>query len=196
MADKYKLVVSYTTRPIRENEIEGREHYFITDKEADKLLKENKVIAYTKIGETGYRYFTLENNLVNSNCYIIDPTGIKDLKKRFLELRKRIKIIYIYTPSIIRELRAKNNRSDYNTSYKKRCEQEDKQFSEFERNKNYDKVILNVGSFESSVESLVNYMDSVYKKDTLFLIVGRTCSGKDSLTNNAIKILNKSENTK
>ena len=50
------MVVSYTTRPKRENEANGREHWFISDETADNMLRNNDcVLGYTKIG--GVRYF-------------------------------------------------------------------------------------------------------------------------------------------
>ena len=38
--EKYKLreVVSYTTRPMRDNEVEGREHYFISKDKMTELI--------------------------------------------------------------------------------------------------------------------------------------------------------------
>ena len=38
------LVVPYTTRPIRDGEKEGREYHFITDRRAEELLAEGKIV--------------------------------------------------------------------------------------------------------------------------------------------------------
>ena len=63
-----KPIVSYSTRPPRYSEVNGREHYFISDKEADELLETKDVIAYTKIGN--YRYFVTEECIEKGNIYI------------------------------------------------------------------------------------------------------------------------------
>lgn len=60
-------IVSYTTRPTRPGETNGVEHYFVTDAQADAIMKQHTVAAYTEIG--GYRYFTIIRQL----CYIEDP---------------------------------------------------------------------------------------------------------------------------
>ena len=70
-------VVSYTDAPKRTDQTEGKEHYFLTPEQFDKVLKEQTVIAYTKIGETGYRYCaTLEAITADKVLYIIDPAGV------------------------------------------------------------------------------------------------------------------------
>lgn len=78
LGGKAKAVCSYTTRPKRENETEAVDHYFVTKEEFDKIKKENEqnVLAYTKIGEHGYEYMALINELDTSNIYIINPNGM------------------------------------------------------------------------------------------------------------------------
>lgn len=138
-------IVSYTTRPKREGEQDGVEHYFISKTKAEKLLKTSKTLAYTKIedpksGKEGYEYFTLLDSLNTANTYLIDPNGIKNS-----ELREYVDIlvIYIHTPSFIRKRRAKK-RSDYDEKYKDRVINEKKQFDEFRINREYDIRIENL----------------------------------------------------
>ena len=47
-------VISYTTRPKRDTETNGKEHYFISDKEMDQLEKSNNIFAWTRIGNIRY----------------------------------------------------------------------------------------------------------------------------------------------
>ena len=72
--------------------------------------------------------------------YIINPNGIKYIKEHFKDLE--LKIIYVYANEKTREQRVKN-RSDYESSYKKRCESEDEEFKEFEENQEWDYIIEN-----------------------------------------------------
>ena len=69
------MLVSYTTRPKRNSETDGVEHYFITEEEyLDNYVTKPK-LAYTEIN--GYRYFTLEESIKPGKkyIYIIDPNG-------------------------------------------------------------------------------------------------------------------------
>lgn len=76
---KFKLVVSYATRPMRNYETNGKEHKFVTEQEATRILIYNDPVAYTRIGK--YEYFVIEPQIKGSdnNLYIIDPQGIYSL---------------------------------------------------------------------------------------------------------------------
>lgn len=147
---KFKPVISYTTRPKRENETDGVEHYFVSKEKFNYLKSKKKILAYTKISSRenpdGYEYMALKNELKKANIYIIDPNGIETLKKMYPHIR--LKIIYIYSSMEQREERAKKYRSDYNEEFHKRMEQESEQFEIFRSKKKYDYVIHNVDSCE------------------------------------------------
>lgn len=95
--DILKPVVSYTTRPMRPTETNGKEHIFITEEDLKFTFDEREFAAYTEIN--GYKYFTTFQQLRECNAYIIDPIGInsllfnKNAKSRKLELF----VIYILT---------------------------------------------------------------------------------------------------
>lgn len=136
-------VISYATRPMRDGEVNGREHYFITDEDANQKMKDGNVIAYTKIekpGIKGYEYFVTEESIGNSNLYVIDPNGIEYMKSKCPDTE--LLIVYIHTPSFIRRLRAMK-RSDYRTSYDNRVKSEKEQFKKFKKEKRYDIKIRN-----------------------------------------------------
>ena len=135
----YPLVVSHTTRPKRDNETNGVEHWFDSKEEFDTLMQNNTVIAYTKIGE--YEYCaTLED--IEDNCiYVIDKNGIDYLKKNFSD-KIKLYIIYIYCDDYIRKSRA-SVRSDFCTEWDKRNKNEDAQFTEFEANRKWNLLIDN-----------------------------------------------------
>ena len=140
-------VVSYTTRPIRENETNGVEHYFITKEESDKIKQSNELIAYTKIGEVEY-YATVEE-LLKKDIYIIDPQGVRYFKSKKDILNKyniSIVTIGICLPLEERKNRCMNTRSDYNTAFDKRVESEKWDFIRFRTDIEFDYLIHNKDS--------------------------------------------------
>lgn len=178
-----KPVVSYTTRDKRVNETDGVEHYFITPEVAAEKLKTEHILAYTKIGEIEY-FATLEA-INDSNLYIIDPKGIAYLKENFPNLNT--KVIYIKTDDNLRMKRAAaRDNEDFMKSFKSRCEDEDEQFTDFEKAEQYDLLLLNnndgsdcITAFrEFVIKSEKEYLTSG-KDKPLYLVVGRTGSGKD-----------------
>ena len=73
----YKVLCSYTTRPKREGEIDGVEHYFV-----EKCnIPHDKMLAYTQYG--GYEYWVAIEQVKNKSIYVIDEDGLKALCKRF-----------------------------------------------------------------------------------------------------------------
>ena len=135
----YPLVVSHTTRPKRDNETNGVEHWFDTKEEFDTLIQNNTMIAYTKIGE--YEYCALLEDIGDNAIYIIDPHGIEYLKQNFKN-QINLKIIYMYCDEYIRRARA-STRSDFKIAWEDRNKAEDEQFTEFEMNRPWDLLIDN-----------------------------------------------------
>ena len=73
----YQVLCSYTTRPKREGEIDGVEHYFV-----DKChIPHDKMLAYTQYG--GYEYWVTIDQIKNKSIYVIDEDGLKVLCKMF-----------------------------------------------------------------------------------------------------------------
>ena len=119
-------------------EVNGREHYFISDKEADELLETKDIIAYTKIGN--YRYFVTPECIEKGNIYIIDPEGIENLETNHPEYD--LYKTYIKTSLPKRIWRARK-RSDFKTAYFKRVRSEHKQFKKYEDEEGYDVLFNN-----------------------------------------------------
>lgn len=75
----WKAIVSYTTRPMREGETNGVEHWFV---DSSRVPESRKMCAYTVFGN--HQYWTewkqfLENNV---NVYVIDEKGLINLRSK------------------------------------------------------------------------------------------------------------------
>lgn len=58
-----KRIIPYTTRPIREGEVEGREYHFCTEKDVQRLDQENRIVelrAYNTVYGV-WKYFTVDD---------------------------------------------------------------------------------------------------------------------------------------
>lgn len=86
----FKIVISHTTRPMREKEKQNVEHVF-HDEEPKAIQRK---IAYTIYG--GYSYWITEDDLDERkiNVYIIDEVGYEYLKENFSSILD-IRILYI-----------------------------------------------------------------------------------------------------
>lgn len=74
-----KPIVMYTTRPMREDETDGKEYFFTSDKDVEAYQAENKIIemrSYNTI-QGLWRYYTLDDGQIDRNSddkYVIIAT--------------------------------------------------------------------------------------------------------------------------
>lgn len=161
-----KPVLSYTDRPIRQGEQNGKEHVFLSKEEMTEFLNSNKkdIAAYTQIGETGYRYCAMTSVIDRSDIYIIDPNGLKEFKERTGD---RYNIISIYIDCPLKERRKRTEgRSDAASKFEARVAAESDQFAKFREEHGYDHVIDN-GSMSTIYRSAMTLADifRYYKND-------------------------------
>lgn len=73
---RFNTIVSYTTRPIRENETDGIEHWFVSDND---MPEPKDMLAYTQFDK--YHYWANHSQVSknNINVYVIDEKGLENL---------------------------------------------------------------------------------------------------------------------
>lgn len=99
MEDKFKIpsIVSFTTRPMRTGETNGKEHYFVADTD---MPSKNEMIAYTLFG--GYHYWACKSQVPESMCsYVIDEKGYVELKERFSETYDIVPVLLTRPKSLL-----------------------------------------------------------------------------------------------
>lgn len=134
-----KQVISYTTRPRRDNE--GDTHIFVDEADFEQMNQAGVVAAFTQIGE--YKYWTTIDQLEDADIYIIDYEGLKTLRKLNLPNIKLVSV-YINVPDNIREERALNKRKDDRLKFRARDFAERQQFREMLKNADFDYAISNI----------------------------------------------------
>ena len=151
----YKKVISYTTRPMRDVDTNGVNHWFVSDKEMDELEKKD-LIAWTKTGDVRY-CATIDSLTEDTMIYIINPDGVRWFKKHYKGSEVNIIVIGIYLPLEERKRRCKD-RSDFNSSFIKRVKDEQKDFDKFRLNGEFDFLIKNTDSNITAkiIESIIN----------------------------------------
>lgn len=104
--NKLKFSVSVTTRPPRNNEVDGVDYYFISDEQYDKYKAEDAFYEYVD-SQYGNRYATLRSevdsflNVGEDVIFDIDWVGARQMKEK---APKDVVTIYMLPPSI-KELR-------------------------------------------------------------------------------------------
>lgn len=93
----WPVLCSYTTRPMREGEVDGREHYFVEHFD----VPFTKILAYTHYG--GYDYWTSIDQGEDTAIYVIDEAGLVGLKKNHPDIE--VFSVYVYSLIPIRLMR-------------------------------------------------------------------------------------------
>lgn len=127
----FKYCVSYTSRPKRENEEDGKDYKFVDD----KFFEENKELFYEIDDFNGWKYGTLKSDFEASDLFIMTVKGVNGLSHN--DRNRSIVIFLNPPPSIIKERLCSRKDAD-NPS--RRIETDNKDFDNFT---NFDIEIKN-----------------------------------------------------
>ena len=130
----YTNIVSHTSRPMRENEVNGIDYHFVSKEEFNNMIDNNEMIEYRNYetnwngrGETwfyGVKKFTPKNiNYV----IVMDLMGAESIIRHFGE--KNCIVIYLYASDKIRKIRAIKRGSFDETEWNRRLIADYKDFS-------------------------------------------------------------------
>lgn len=133
-------ICSYTTRPMRPGEVNGREHWFVGH---DHKIPE-KPLAYTFFG--GHHYWTEESQVADTRfcTYVIDERGLVELREKWSD---KYEIISVY---IIRD-----NMDDISEERKER----DKDRWPYDLD-NFDIILHNNSDLNSFIKSAISTIAS------------------------------------
>ena len=77
LASKYGItkVITTTTRPMRQNEVNGRDYFFVSKERFEEMIKDNLFVEYTNYN--GNLYGSTKDQISPDKCVVIDPAGLK-----------------------------------------------------------------------------------------------------------------------
>lgn len=152
---EYILSVSYTTRPIRPNEVNGKDYYFISEEEFNQGIENDEFLEWGEF--SGNRYGTkkqsVKDSITNNNKVIfkLDTVGALKVKRMMPEAT----LIFIAPPSLEElEARLRGRNTESEESIRKRMGVIK---SEMENSKQFDYIIVN-DKVDNAVHSLENIL--------------------------------------
>jgi guanylate kinase len=158
-------VVSYTTRPIRPSEQDGREHYFISEEKMAELVADDKnLFAYVKFPETGYEYCASldKDEQAQDWVYIIDPVGIQYMKEKHPEMD--VVAIYVDLPEE-EILKRAAGRGDSPEAVRARLDSEREMMDDYHKGGGWDAVIRNTMPLESVLRKVDTVLDVMLNQE-------------------------------
>jgi guanylate kinase len=143
--------VSATTRKKRENEVDGKDYFFLSEEEFLSRISNDEFVEWEKVYDYYYgtfRYFIDETITAGKNIILeLDVNGAIALKKIYNEAN----LIYILPPDI-EELvkRLKNRRTESKADLQKRIERAKMELSQKDK---FDYLVLNEDLEKAIIET-------------------------------------------
>lgn len=108
----YKKIVTYTTRPIRPGEEDGKTYHYISDEEFKTKASEGFFAEWKSyLSAQGLWYYgsaVEDYETKKDSVIILTPRGLKDVQDKFLD----VKVIYLYANSKTIAARMKHRKDD------------------------------------------------------------------------------------
>lgn len=155
---KDNKIVTSTTRPKRDGEVEGEDYYFLSEEEFEHLVSSDKIIAVTKYAGNYYGIHEDElfSRLEEGDAYVIlDYHGALDMMYQWDE--KCYIFIYSDFHGVIMRLK---DRGDSKADIKKRLSNIEE---ELEYRHGYDYIIKNI---QGRKEYTVDIINSIIKSES------------------------------
>ena len=156
---KFKRIITYTSRPMRNGEIQNKSYHFITENDfKDKI--NNNFFAEWKIYHTvsgNWYYGTALKDLENADensVIILTPDGIRDILEL---LDKKPKCIYINSPDEVIEERLLL-RGDDEREAKRRLQHDSEDFMNIEKLVDQEFLNLNNTNIRDICENIVMWL--------------------------------------
>ena len=166
--NKFKISISHTTRKPRSTEKNGRDYFFIKNKEFKKLIQDKKFLEYAKVFKNYYGSLKEKviNKLKNGENVIfdIDWQGTRQIRNK--KLKYKIITIFILPPSKeeLFERLLKREKKD-----KKIANERMRQFKDDVLHwKDYDFAVIN-DNIEKCYKLIINFINSKKNKKSKVL---------------------------
>lgn len=152
----YPKVVSYKTGPMRDSDVEGVTHFFISDEEMDALEDKGGLIAWTRTGDVRY-CATVDQLKEYISIYIINPDGVRWFKENYKGEDLNIIVIGLYLDLETRQSRCRL-RSDFESTFENRVLAEQNDYDRFRLDGEFDYMIKNEDSNKTAfvIYSILN----------------------------------------
>jgi len=151
----FDISISYTTRPMRHNEVNGRDYYFVSEDTFKEMIGKSEFVEWAKVHDNYYGTSKTELERITSSgknvILEIDVKGAESVKNIF---RDMVVTVFIIPESFkTLELRLASRATDSDDVIAKRLKNAKE---EIEKITLYDYVIINRDEMlEEAVESLV-----------------------------------------
>lgn len=113
--DKFKKVVTYTTRPMRKGEVNGKDYHFVSEDKFQKLIKNDFFVEHAKYRNWSYGIAKKDCINAKDNVAILTPAGLRALKR----IGADVKSVYLYVDRRSRLISILTRGDDIDEAYRR-----------------------------------------------------------------------------
>jgi len=149
----FHKMITYTTRTMRDGEVNGVDYHFITFKDFKKKLSQNYFLETSQYNEN--HYGTAFKDAEIDKVLIVDPSGANNIHKKLMD---KIVIFYLKTKKTVREERM-IQRGDSLIDIEKRLIMDDELF----KAENIDHIDFDIDTSTLTQLELAGLINNMYK---------------------------------
>lgn len=152
----FNKIVTYTTRPMREEDINGKTYHFISEEQFNDMIEKNLFAEHASYN--GWQYGTAKEDCTNDKVVVLTPHGLRQLKKN-----KDLNILsfYINVPRRDRMIKILERGDDIEEAYRRNLSDVG-QFDGIEDEVDY---VINNPGYEKDIMAMArNVLSSAHEK--------------------------------
>lgn len=163
----FSKVVTYTTRPMRDGEIDGVDYHFIDNNKFNELVEQNFFVEHANYRD--WQYGTAINfNKDEDKVIVLTPAGARALRayaEKHTEFQKYLMVIYLWVDRRSRMIKIIQRGDNIDEAYRRNLSDVG-QFDSFKRETDYtiDNENYKKNAFEVYLE-LSNLIETMKKKN-------------------------------
>jgi guanylate kinase len=96
---QYQRIITTTTRPIREGEINGIDYHFVSEDEFMSLVKNDMFVEWEKLEINGHLYGAQKSSVIETDLIpviIVEPNGLLTWQEKAKEIGFKVFSVFVY----------------------------------------------------------------------------------------------------
>ena len=110
----FNKIVTYTTRPMRKEDVDGETYHFITEEQFNDMVEKNLFAEHASYN--GWQYGTAKEDCTDDKVVVLTPHGLRQLKKN---IDLKIISFYIKVPRRDRLIKILKRGDDIEEAYRR-----------------------------------------------------------------------------
>lgn len=95
----YQRIITTTTRPMRDGEVNGIDYHFVSEEEFMSLVKADQFVEWEKLEINGHLYGAQKSSVIETELtpvIIVEPNGLRTWQQKASEIGFKVFSVFVY----------------------------------------------------------------------------------------------------